>query len=742
MAEHKIIRTQAGMAELQAYLSDKTFIAYDVETTGLDRESEIIGFSVCADPEQAFYVILSEYLIEEVNTACPECRGTGFSINAESSDAPCEPCKGVGSSTERRGALHYLETKDAAKGFIETLVGRSLVMHNAIYDCMLTNAYLGVSLIDSVHTDTMVLAHLLDENRPVGLKELGVSIFGEDAKKEQTEMKASVSKNGGSLTKGNYELYKADSELIARYGAQDAALTISLFYLFVEQLYEQKLDKFFYEDESMPLLRGPTYELNTVGLKVDPVKLQELKATLEAECAQAHAFILSEISAHVKDKYPGTNKSNHFNIGAGQQVAWLLFEKLGHTFHVLTKEGKELCKALDLKPPYSNKAKAEFIAVVRQNHGRVYAASTVDKKTGKAKRPKKVGEYWKYLGSGKDTLATFANRYKWVAKLLEYKKNSKLLETYVEGIQNRMKYGVIRPSFKQHGTTSGRYSSSNPNFQNLPRDDKRVKACMVARHGKVFVGADQSQLEPRVFASYSGDVRLQKCFTDGDDFYSVIGMETFDKHGLSLKKSDPNGFAKKYPQLRDISKVVGLSATYGTTAFKMAPTIGKSIDDTQAVIDTYFDRFPDVKAFQLRCHNQAKTHGVVYNLFGRPRRIPEAMTIPRIYGNLEHAALPYTARNILNLAVNHPIQSTGSSIMNRASIMFHALCREMAREDPRWLEVFLVLQCHDELIAEAPEAIAEDVAVLMKHAMETAVILPGVALEAEPKIAKNLAELK
>lgn len=707
MAEHIIIRDLAGLVKLREYLKDFEYIAYDTETTGLSRGSEIIGFSVCADPEVAYYVVLSYW-----DTA--------------------------------KQALVRLPTFEKASEFVEDLVGKKLIMHNGVFDCMITHAFLGVSLIDSLHTDSMILAHLLNENRPVGLKDLGVAIFGEDAKKEQVEMKASIVANGGSCTKETYELYKADSELIAQYGAKDAVLTLNLFYMLVEDLYEQKLDQFFYEDESMPLLRGPTYELNTTGMKVDPVKLAELKSQLEGDCSEAEAFILTEIAPHVAEKYPGTSKAKRFNINASQQLSWLLFEQLGNHFHGLTKGGKELCKALELRMPYTYTAKVEFIHAVKSMKGRVWEEAKFNKKTGKMGKPKKVKDYWAYTACAKDTLAMFSDKYKWVAKLREYRKNTKLLETYVGGIQSRMQYGIIRPGFMQHGTTSGRYSSSKPNFQNLPRDDKRVKACLVARPGKSLVGADQEQLEPRVFASQSGDVRLQKCFADGDDFYSVIGVNTFKVgHGLSLVKDAPGSFSLVFKPQRQTSKVVGLSATYGTTAFKMAPMIGKSIDEAQQVIDDYFEAHPDVHKFMLESHEQAKTHGVVYSLFGRPRRMPQAMEIPRIYGKkTAHAQLPYTARNILNLAVNHRVQSTGASIMNRASILFYRLCKEMALEDPRWHEVKTVLQVHDELVAEAPDAIAEDVAVVLKYAMENAVTLPGVALKAEPKIAKNLSGLK
>lgn len=700
-----IIKTLAELNALRTSLEDKDFIALDTETTGVDKESEIIGFSVCTDVDTGYYCILSYWDVKEQK-------------------------------------LVYLETREGAKSFFESLQGKSLIGQNFPFDAAMIKNNYGVDLMPSLHTDTLVSGHLLNENRSNGLKERGIALYGEDAGEEQRLMKASVVANGGMLTKDNYELYKADADLIAKYGAKDAILTMKIFIEDVESLYSEGLDAFYYQDETIPLLKGPTFDMNTTGLSVDPDKLQVLKSTLETEIMEAKSFIYKEIEPFIKDKYPGTSKAKTFNINAGQQMAWLLFSKLEQEFTTLTDSGRDMCKALGWKVPYAPGAKRQFIQLCLQNFGLEYVPAGINKKTGKKTLAKKVGEPWKYMTAGIQTKTKYAQKYKWVQKLLEHGKNTKLLSTYVEGIQSRMKYNVIRPNFLQHGTTSGRYSCKNPNFHNLPRDDKRVKACIVSRQGKVFVGADYSQLEPRVFASYSGDERLLKCFKDGDDFYSVIGAEVFDKHGCSLKKSDPNSFAKLHEGLRNRSKVVALAATYGALGPQLAPTLQMSIDDAQGVIDDYFERFPSVRKFMLDTHEEVKTNGFVVNLFGRPRRMPKALAIRELFGNTQHKDLPREYRNLLNLAVNHKTQSTGASIMNRATISAWTSIQELSSQDPRWKEVKIVLQIHDEVILEGPEALAEDMVAILKDAMENTVTLPGVDLVAEPKVAYNLADLK
>ncbi len=703
--ELKIIKTLAEMEELKTYLSDKEYIAFDTETTGVQKDSLIIGMSFCAELDKAYYVIIRAWDVEAKK-------------------------------------LNTLETEEGITDLLKVIIDKHIIMQNAVFDCWMVSNNYRLELMPSVHTDTLILGHLLNENRYNGLKERGIELFGDSAAAEQKIMKDSVIANGGVLTKANFELYKADADLIAYYGAKDALLTLKVFYHDVEDLYEQKLDRFFYEDESMRLLRGPTYDLNTTGLKVDGDKLNALKATLEAEMVEAQAFIYKEVDAYVKDMYPGTTKSNKFNITSNIQLSWLLYERLQNEFHLLTELGKELCEFLNIKKPYTNKAKREFVQIVKANFGKPWKPGKVSAKTGKTSKGTSIGEPWKYFCCDAEALEQLRIKYRWVDRLLHYKQNHKLLTTYVMNIQDRVKYGIIRPNFMQSGTTSGRYSCKNPNFQNLPRDDKRIKSCIVSRPGKVFVGADQSQLEPRCFASSSGDERLLKCFENGDDFYSVVGVEIFEKFGCSLKKDDENGFAKLYPDLRQIAKTVPLAATYGANAFRLAKITGKSQSEMEEILQKYFQNFPKVRQMMFDSHKEAITTGQVINAYGRPRRIPKARAIPALFGSMDHDKIEYEYRNLLNLAVNHKVQSTGASIMNRASIAMHDKIKENSVKDPRWAQVKIVMQVHDELILEAPEAIKDDVAALLKYCMENTVVLRGIKLQADPKIATNLADLK
>lgn len=683
-----VIESVQEIKDLITYLEPFDFIAYDTETTGLQKDTEIIGLSVCAEINKAFYIPLSWWIPQEsrLQYSDPQIKEETIKL------------------------LKFLQTK-------------SLIMHNAIFDVEKTDINFKVNLLEPLHTDTMILGHLLNENRRNGLKDLAASIFGEDEKKEQEEMKASVIANGGIWSESKKdpikEFFKADKYILARYGAKDTILTLKLFLHMVPILFEENLDKFFYEDESMPQLKTVTYELNTVGLKLDMDRLNNLKAELEKEIILLEADIRKEITPYVLEKYPGTKPKNTFSVTAPQQLSWLMFIRLEETFDKLTDGGRKVAKGLIGRIPYSLGDKKRFIQACK------------DANLNPAK----------FLKCDKVLLEQYEDKYDWVKKLLDLRKAEKLLSTYVEGIKSRAHYGCIYPSFKQIGTKGTRMSSSNPNFQNLPRDDKRVKSCVIARPGCKLVGADYEQLEPRIFASLSQDAILLAGFKNKEDPYSLIAMEIFNIIGYSANKNDPNYFGKHYPILRLVGKEAFLSIAYGNTPYRFKETIKNKtkvvmpVEECESIITNYFIKLVGVSDFVKKSHERAVTTGKVYNLFGRPKNIPDALFLKRLDWR-NPLQLEYEYRKPLNLAVNSQIQNTAGSVINRCSIAF---CNKIKSLN---LDARIVMQVHDELIVEVVEHQAKQVADILKDCMENTVKLPGVDLIADPKIGDRVSDLK
>lgn len=681
-----------------------------------------MGFSISCEEMIGIYVVLAHWEVSTEVANCKVCGGTAPPILLTKKGTPKKQKKCKGCDDQRQiqikgGKLVYHpEMKEASQEILLILKKKDLIMHNSPFDCDVIRREFGIELIDSVHTDTMELAHILDENEYCGLKAVGSRLFGEDETIEKELMKASVIANGGVWKEsGEKEMYKSDKELLGRYGAKDTVLTFKIFLQLVPQLFDEQLDKFFYEEETMPLMRGPTYQMNTTGMKVDMVRLKGVGADLHDECTKLKREVEDLVRPYIDEKWPFDAKE--FSVTSNHQIAWLLYIKLGEMFNTLTKGGKVICKSLIGKLPYDNKGKRMFIQAALES-----------------KNPKWLP--WKLIQADYDSLEPHASKYEWVKKLLDLRGAAKMLSTYVDPILEKSRYGIINPSFLQAGTVTGRYSSKNPNFQNLPRDDKRIKECIISRPGRVFVGADYSQLEPRVFASVSQDPDLMGCFDKGDDFYSVVGAPIFGKVDCSMKKSDPNSFAKQHEDLRNISKAFALATPYGTSAFQQAQKLGLPQKRCQEIIDNYLNRYSSVYDMMLESYEMVKDHGVVFNLYGRPRRLPEGLDIRSIYGNAPHGELPYAIRTILNSAMNFRVQGSAGSIVNRAMIAFYVKAKAAS------LDAKIVLQVHDEIVVECPEADADTVVEMLKDAMENTTTLPGVVLLAEPKMATTLADLK
>lgn len=691
-----VISTDSEIDELIKYLGDKKYVAYDCETTSLSLSAEIVGFSVCADIEEAYYIVTAVW-------------------DKDSKE------------------LIRLPTKDKIVELLTLLKSKQLITHNGLVDWQWTFRNYGVQLKDSTFHDTMLSGHLINENTSNALKDRAYVEFGEDSIKEQQEMRESVIANGGiweqtfdrkkkvwkDKKKGNKEMYKADPFILGKYGAKDALLTLKLFYLDVPRLYEASLDKYFYEEESMPLFKGPTYDMNTVGIKVDVEQLKLLEQSLRKEIDELKASIITDITPYIKDLYPGTNKKNQFNIGSTKALAWLLHVKLGNRWKKVTDSGRDVAKALIGRIPYSDGDKRRFelaIETAKDEKGRPYKLQN-------------------YIKCDKYAIAAFADKYTWCKNLLKYAKAKKLLSTYVEGMYDKIEYGIIHPAFIQIGTKGTRYSSKNPNFQNLPRDDKRVKKCMIARPGKVFVGADASQIEARVFAYFSGDQGLMDCFNRGEDFYSVIGMKVFGKYDCTpYKEGSEDAFGIKYKNLRTSAKCIALAVCYGAEAPRLSDITGKSMQECQQIIDDYWDSYPTLKEMVNRSHKQIVDTGVCHSLFGRPRHLPEAITLQQM-GWPDMDRIPEDLKTYLNMSVNQPIQMTAGNIVNRSGIAFKAKCKEEN------IEVDLICQVHDQWVAECDEKDGKRVAEIMQDCMENTISLPGIKLEAKPVIGLSLGDL-
>ena len=300
-------------------------------------------------------------------------------------------------------------------------------------------------------------------------------------------------------------------------------------------------------------------------------------------------------------------------------------------------------------------------------------------------------------------------------KVLEWRSLAKLKGTYIDALPQLVnrETGRLHTSFAQAVAATGRLSSHDPNLQNIPirtAVGREIRGAFTAPPGSVLISADYSQIELRVLAHLSGDTNLGGAFARGEDIHDQTAFKVFGADsGL-----DPH-------ELRRRAKIINYALLYGKTAFTLSKDIGVTPKAAQTFIDAYFEGFPAVRAYLERTLETARETGVVTTMFDRRRRVPD---IASRNGQLRSAAE--------RVAVNMPIQGSAADILKRAMIDVHAALPSDAR---------MILTVHDELLFEAPEAQARDIAELVRTKMESAAEL-AVPLTVDVGIGRNWKEAK
>ncbi len=283
------------------------------------------------------------------------------------------------------------------------------------------------------------------------------------------------------------------------------------------------------------------------------------------------------------------------------------------------------------------------------------------------------------------------------AQVLAYRRLAKLKSTYVDALPPLVdaRTGRIHPTFHQTGAATGRLSSSQPNVQNIPirsAEGIRIREAFVPAEGMHLLSADYSQVELRILAHFSGDESLLEAFRAGDDIHrrtaaGVLGIEPADVT----------------PDQRARAKAINFGIIYGSTAFGIANQLGIASAEAQETIDAYFARYAGVRRFLDEVVAQAKDQGFVRTLLGRRRYLPDLSSRNRVLRNAAE-----------RMAVNTVIQGTAADLMKRAMVDV-----DRALQDAR-LGARMILQVHDELVFEAPEASLEALGALARQGMEGA----------------------
>lgn len=753
---YTIIKTRADYEQAKLHIVSHEYLAFDIETTGLNtRRDTIIGFSFCGDFGESFYI-------------------PHFTWDAQSSK--------LVSVWDRSDMLHLL-----------TLIARKkLLTWNGSFDIRFVKNYFGIDMTDSLEADGMLLQHTLNEEGPFALKECAVasqSYIFIDAEKaaneEQIELKANVAANGGTTTKGNFEMYKADLDVLGKYACADADLTFRLCEHLNNKLHDEGLGEFFYHREIMPLYRLVTIPMEDNGVEVDVALLDQSYGEINEAIKDHHTQVITALKAlpefhawyenRLKEDFKITPKGKFgaavneiFGLGLSELVKKEI-QKLPESRYkhfLLTGESCEtkLEEHLSGEP---GGLLAEDVKKVRE-----YLRSSSGEDMINLNSKSQLGDLvFNYIGlSAKSKTKKGAPQFNddfietieapWAKILSDYNKLIKIKSSYFDRIYEMLEDGKVYFSFKQHGTISGRYSSDAQQFPR-PKEDGElspvvlkfnnvVRKLFVSGAGRVFIDDDYESLEPHVFSHVSGDARIQEIFHKGWDFYSTIAIKTEKLEGYSADKKAENYLGKLNKPKRQFAKAYSLGVPYGMTGYALAKALGVSVEEGEALVESYLTAFPDLANWMQNSRDFVKAFGYIKTQAGRVRHLPRVPELYRLHGDklldvryrksLEKKLGAEVVLNMyrdykngLNNALNFQIQGLSASIINVAMIN---MTREFRKHN---IDAYVALTIHDQCVINCKEEHAERACSIVQDCMENSLKL-AVKLKAKPQVAHNLVD--
>jgi DNA polymerase-1 len=299
------------------------------------------------------------------------------------------------------------------------------------------------------------------------------------------------------------------------------------------------------------------------------------------------------------------------------------------------------------------------------------------------------------ISTAVDVLEELAETHEVPRLVLDYRQLSKLKSTYVDTLPQLIdcKTGRVHTTFNQTGTSTGRLSSTNPNLQNIPiRTElgREIRAAFIAESGNLLLSADYSQIELRLLAHFSEDPLLVEAFRRGDDIHQLTASQVFGVPPLMIDAEH-----------RRRAKAVNFGIVYGLSPFGLSQQLGIEQREAKRFIDAYFEKYAGVRKFIDRVLEETRREQSVKTLFGRTRPIPDI--------NSKNANMRGFAERT---AVNTPLQGTAADLIKLAMIHIDAELRT------RKLGSRMLLQVHDELLFEVPQAEIETMRELVRSRME------------------------
>jgi DNA polymerase I-like protein with 3'-5' exonuclease and polymerase domains len=756
------VNSKETLKELIQHIRENEYIAFDTETDSLNpRKGRIIGFSVSGEVGKGFYMPTMIWNVDRLEEVQIEGKGA-----------------------------HEL-----TKFVINQLVNKKLICHNASFDLRYVKCFYGINLLPSLHADTSLLVHTVKEEgafgygSPFGLKPIAIMVQKEigldvekEANEEQVALKDSIKANGGSTSKESYEIYKADLEILSKYAAADTDLTLRIYKHFLEVLIKEGLDKFFFEEEVMPVYREVTIPMEEHGIRLDIPLIQETRDRIAKDLEEQSVLVVQELLKEPKvrgwiidqavEAYPPKSKGifaqrllEHNSIELPKS------EKTGKfTINKAAVSGLPVSVIKDFlitgDTTYLTKdqiVRTSLSLWKEDNSGQFFNIQSKDQ-MGKIAfnvlGEKPISSTTKGKAQfDEDMIQSIKDKYTWAKHLRLYNKLTKIKTAYVDRFLDSAEDGKFYPYFKQNGTVSGRYGSD---MQQLPKplepgqDEEMimnytnlVRAFFIADEGTKVLDTDYASLEPRVFATVAGDQGLKDIFNNDLDFYSHIAIKTEKLEGVSAHTKAPNFLKKVDPVKRQTAKAYSLGVPYGMSGYALAMSLGVDRKEGERLVEGYLDGFPQLREWRENSRKFVKEQGYIKNKVGRVRHLPQAKEIYAALGDkliedwrfrkelekdygIEYVTSLYRDyKNALNNCLNFQIQSYSASIVNRAALQIN---RRFQREN---IVGQVICQIHDQLICQVREEDVSRACEIVQDCMENTTKLDGVELIAIPEVSVN-----
>jgi DNA polymerase-1 len=299
-----------------------------------------------------------------------------------------------------------------------------------------------------------------------------------------------------------------------------------------------------------------------------------------------------------------------------------------------------------------------------------------------------------------DILEPLAEQYDLPARVLDWRQTSKLKSTYADALVDEIdpRTGRVHTTYALAVASTGRLSSNDPNLQNIPvrtEEGRLIRSAFVAEKGRRLLSVDYSQIELRLLAEIADIGLLKDAFRDGVDIHALTASQVFNVPLADLDK-----------ETRRKAKAINFGIIYGISAFGLSKYLSCTPGEAADYIRAYFERYPGVRVYMDQCRAFARQHGFVKTLFGRKCHVPGI-----------HEKNPAKRGFAERQAINAPIQGSAADIIKRAMIrMPDALAAAK-------LDAAMLLQVHDELLFEVPDAQLDETAAVARRVMEGAVSL-------------------